>query len=161
MFSFVEFVRALARNSMVSEQIYKTSKENNVTIVFQDFPNLFTHSETPVGNFIRKLVCNLQELDRDTLVWRLTHGRSEKKKTTKAVTQSGRPKVCGSKSYIDKLMPTAKVQKQILTLGEKRAEGEFGWRPMAMKVTRRLKLKEPLTHETVRRMHQELLAKSN
>ena len=41
----------------------------------------------------------------------------------------------GSKSYIDKLMPTAKVQKQILTLGERRAKGEFGWRPMAVKVT--------------------------
>ena len=74
MFLFVESVRALARNSMVCEQIYKTSKENNVTIVPQDFPNLFTHSETPMGNFIRKLVCNLQELDWDILVWRLVHG---------------------------------------------------------------------------------------
>ena len=55
----------------------------------------------------------------------------------------------GSKSYIDKLMSTAKVQKQILTLGERRAKGEFGWRPMAVKVTKLLKLKEPLTHETV------------
>ena len=42
------------------------------------------------------------------------------KKTTKAVTQSGSPKVCGSKSYIDKVTPTAKVQKQILTLGGKK-----------------------------------------
>ena len=74
MFLFVESVRALTRNSMVSEQIYKTSKENNVTIVPQDFPNLFTHTETPMGNSIRKLVCNLQELDWDTLVWRLAHG---------------------------------------------------------------------------------------
>ena len=56
-------------------------------------------------------------------------------------------------------MPTAQVQKQILTLGEKKAKTEFGWRPMAMKVTQLFKLKEPLTHETVRRMHHELLAK--
>ena len=109
MFLFVESVPALARNSVVSEQIYKKSKENNVTIVSQDFPNLFTHSETPMGNFIRKLVYNLQELDRDTLVWRLAHGRAEKKKTTKAVTQSGGPKVCGTKSYMDKLTPTAEA----------------------------------------------------
>ena len=49
MFLFVESVHALACNSMVSEQIYKKSKENNVTIVPQDFPNLFTHSEAPMG----------------------------------------------------------------------------------------------------------------
>ena len=46
---------------------------------------------------VKRLVCNLQELDRDTLVWRLAHARSEKKKATRAVTQAGSPKVCGSK----------------------------------------------------------------
>ena len=73
---FVGSVRALARNAMVGEEIYKQSKKNNINILPQDYATLFSHSETPTGNFIRKLICSLQELDRDTLVWRLQQGQS-------------------------------------------------------------------------------------
>jgi DNA invertase Pin-like site-specific DNA recombinase len=158
-FLFVESVRALARNSMVSEQIYLTSKANNVTIIPHDYPTLFTHQETPTGNFVRKLVCSLQELDRDTLVWRLAHGREQKKKSTTAKTQSGKPKVNGTKSYLEEMKPSAKVQNQILALGKQRSKGTFGWRPMAKKVSKILGLKDVLPHETVRRMHDEIIAK--
>ena len=46
---FVESVRALARNAMVGEEIYKQSKKN-INIIPQDYPTLFSHSETPTGN---------------------------------------------------------------------------------------------------------------
>ena len=111
---FVESVRALARNAMVGEEIYKQSKKNNINIPPQDYATLFSHSDTPTGNFIRKLICSLQELDRDTLVWRLQQGRENKAKTATSRTQSGKPKVNGIKSYLEDLQPSKDVQQKIV-----------------------------------------------
>lgn len=143
---------------MTAEEIYQDSVRNNIKIVPKDYPSLFDHQQTPTGNFVRKLICSLQELDRDTLVWRLEHGRNVKKKTTTQKTQCGLPKVNGCKSYLEELKPSQAVQRKILQLGVKRANGHFGWRPMAKKVSALLKLKEALPHETVRRMHDDIAA---
>lgn len=146
---FVESVRALARNAMVGEEIYKQSKKNNINIPPQDYATLFSHSDTPTGNFIRKLICSLQELDRDTLVWRLQQGRENKAKTATSRTQSGKPKVNGIKSYLEDLQPSKDVQQKIVSLGKKRDRGDFGWRPMANEVSKLLGMKQSLPRETV------------
>ena len=156
---FIESVRALARNSMAAEQMYMESKDNNVHIIPADYPGLFEHHQSPTQSFVRKLICNLQELDRDTLVYRMAHGRAEKMKTTKKRTQDGRPKVSGCSSVLEQKNASEAVQKKILILGRKRSMGEFGWRPMAEKVSKLLKLDYVLSHETVRRMCEGLAAK--
>lgn len=157
---FVESVRALARNSMVAEQVYQESRKNNVKIVSKDYPALFAHNQTPTENFVRKMVCALQELDRDTVVWRLQQGQEHKRQTTAEKTQSGQPKVNGCKSYVEHLAPSRAVKNKIIKLGKKRAAGEFGWRPLAEKITALLKLDKPLTHETARRIYQEIIMKT-
>lgn len=153
---FVESVRALARNSITAEQMYLASKQQNVHIQLADYPNLFKHNQSPTESFVRKLICNLQELDRDTLVYRLAHGREEKKKRTSRLTQHGAPKANGCQSWLEKLKPNKVVKRKIQGLGKSRAAGKFGWRPMAEKVSKLLKLNRVLSHECVRRMLNEL-----
>ena len=156
---FVESVRALARNSMVAEQVYQVSKDNNIVVIPKDYPALFAHNQTPTENFVRKLVCALQELDRDTLVWRLQEGRKQKMKVTTRQNQKGQPKVNGAKTYVEELAPSKAMQNKIITLGKKRDAGVFGWRPFAEKISDMLQLDQPLSHETARRMYRELLNK--
>jgi hypothetical protein len=156
---FVESVRALARNSMVAEQVYQVSKDNNIVVIPKDYPALFAHNQTPTENFVRKLVCALQELDRDTLVWRLQEGRKQKMKVTTRQNQKGQPKVNGAKTYVEELAPSKAMQNKIIALGKKRDAGVFGWRPFAEKISDMLQLDQPLSHETARRMYRELLNK--
>ena len=158
---FVESVRALARNSMVAEQVYQESRKNNVRIVPKDYPALFAHNQTPTENFVRKMVCALQELDRDTVVWRLQQGQEHKRQTTAEKTQAGQPKVNGCKSYVEHLAPSEAVKKTIMKLGKKRDAGEFGWRPLGHKIAALLKLDKPLPHETAKRVYKEILMKAS
>ena len=154
---FVESVRALARSAAAAEQMYLTSKDNNVHIIPRDFPSLFTHTASPTESFVRKIICSLQELDRDVLVWRLAQGREHKKKTTRKRTQTGRPKVCGCPSYLEEWKITDNIKKQVEALAKRREGG--GWRPLASKVSQLLKLDQTISHETVRRMLHEIKAK--
>ena len=155
--AFVESVRALARNSMTAEEIYQDSVRNNIKIVPKDYPSLFDHQQTPTGNFVRKLICSLQELDRDTLVWRLEHGRNEKKKTT---TQKNT--MWASKSeWLQKLPGRTQAKpgcrgrsSSWVSSGPMDTLGGDLWRRRSAL----LKLKEALPHETVRRMHDDIAA---
>lgn len=155
---YVESARAISRRASHGEEIYNIAKDKGVSIICSDFPKLFALQPSPIESFMRKLVLAMQELDRDVLVERMQAGLAAKKKTAKARTQSGTPKVNGRKSTLELLKPSSSKVKQMISLSKKRAKGHFGWRSLATQFDRILKIKggKKLSVETVRRMAKEL-----
>ncbi|CAJ1442191.1 unnamed protein product [Effrenium voratum] len=156
---FLESARALAPSQIAAEQAWQASRKHNVEIVCSDIPDLFTHSPTPAQSFIRKVHCAAQEFNKDMVVYHLSQGLANKVKTTKEITQKGSPKVNGCKSVIQKLKPSQASIKQVKKLKAQRDKGEFGWRPLATKVSKVLRVKACLAPETVRRLCVEIKVK--
>ena len=67
--------------------------------------------------------------------------------------------VNGCKSVIQKLKPSQASIKQVKKLKAQRDKGEFGWRPLATKVSKVLRVKACLAPETVRRLCVEIKVK--
>jgi DNA invertase Pin-like site-specific DNA recombinase len=153
---YVESCRALSRSAKVAEELFDHSVQKGVQTVPADLPDLFQHDQTPVQRYVRRVICATTELERDLTVQRLRDGIVRKMATTRARTQSGRPKVSGAKTLLDRLNPNRKVlQKlQVLCVQYKRSGGTFGLRSLARQLSHELRLPQVMGHETARRICQ-------
>ena len=154
----VESGRALARSSVVSEQIYARAKENNVEIIATDMPNLFKLDASPAENFMRRVMGAVYEFERDCIVHRLQACILAASKKTKRITQSGAPKVVGRRNLIETIKPNGTQTRQLKSALKKRNDGKFGWRPLRKEVGKILKLKKKKwpSIEACRRLEQQL-----
>ena len=67
------------------------------------------------------------------------------------VTQAGKAKVMGAKSWLARFgVPTAQQKVQLKSAFEARASGTFGWRSLKYKISKILKIKLK-SHEAARR----------
>ena len=110
--------------------------------------------------FERRLSLMTEEYEKYCINWRLKEGREDKVKTSKKVSQSGERKLVGRKTTLVCLRGvTAAVRKRTLALIKQRERGDFGWRTLAKEFKGVLKLEHIPSHETARRMAQELRLK--
>ena len=109
-------------------------------------PALFKLDATPEQNFFRGIAFAVVEYERDLLVDRLQSGLRA------AAAKRGGMSVQGRKSILDKTSPTKKQKKVLKALIAQRVRGDFGYRPLAEKMSRVLKLDSTMSMETCRRV---------
>lgn len=157
---FVESLRALGRKASGIEEIYEKAKETNTCIVVADLPPaLFTASASPAENFQRRIMAAVQEFERDTIVNRLQQGlRAKAEQLAKAGMNP--KKVNGRKSHLEKRMAQKGITKgqlkSLSTLCRARKRGDFGWRALAPKLSKILKLKKPMGKDAAMTLSKEL-----
>lgn len=153
---FVESARAIARSAIVAEEAWQMSKANGVEIIAADLPQLFKHDPNPGETLLRRVMLAVQEFERDMIVMRLAHGLSRKRATSSRRTQAGTVKVNGSLSILEKTKPTKRQVAALRMHAKKHMEQEFGWRPLAQRFSKVLKLPADMAVETARRLKVEL-----
>jgi DNA invertase Pin-like site-specific DNA recombinase len=156
---FVESARAIARNAMVAEQAWQLSRDNGVEIIAADLPQLFKHNPNPGETLMRRVMLAVQEFERDMIVLRLSHGLARKKPSSTRRTQAGTVKVNGALSLLEKCKPNKRQMAQMVKLTKMHDASEIGWRPLAERLSRALKLESDMAVETARRLKQELQQK--
>ena len=109
-------------------------------------PGLFKLDATPEQHFFRRVHFAVAEYERDCLVDRLRSGLR-----TSAAKRAG-GKTQGRKSIIEQTKPTMQQKKSLNTLIAKRKRGDFGYRPLAEKMSAVLKLDTCMSMETCRRL---------
>ena len=177
----VETARDVARDSFESEVLYRKSRDLGVQITPADMPDLFVHDPTPVQTFFRKVMTAYFQLEKDMAVHRMIHGLHEKKvdvekalKEAKKVgsdqavvrgkrvpvrnllTQKKTPKGNGRKSILQMAAPTPVQEKNAIAACRCRHRGDYGWRTLAHKLTKILRVPS-MTHESARRTSDALL----
>ena len=157
---YVESLRALGRKASVIDDIYERAKETRTEIAIADMPGLMKLDASPTERFQLRVVAAVQELERDTIVHRLQQGLQAAKKNKE---RQGLPtKVQGRKSYLEKKEEggLSRVQRcKLVALCKQREQGAFGWRPLASKMSKLLRLERPMKHEAARTMSKALLKK--
>lgn len=161
----VESARAIARDAQVSEEAWRKSKAGGISIVAADLPELFKHHPSPGEALIRKVMFAVFEFERDLVVARLSDGLAQKRSRTergpKTIGQSGRVKVNGRLSRLQKAQPSKPQCRRMLQAMEKYKSNERSLLETAeafrqiLSAGRRGKL-TPITKETCRRMMTEL-----
>ena len=151
---FVESARAVARNSLIAECMWRESRDTGIQIVAADCPDLFKHLPSPTESFMRRIVCAQMEYDRDVTVQRLTAGLMSRKAQSEEVTQKGQVKFNGSYSILDRCQPKPGVLRRIKGAISQHVRGEFGLRPLAEKVG--VILRKPISPMAVQRMMNEI-----
>jgi hypothetical protein len=105
----------------------------------------------------RRCVLAAQEYERDQIVYRTQNAlkakrEEEAKKGAKMRrTQDGTPKVNGRQSILEECKATKMQHNTCLSLCQQREQGKFGWRMLAIELSRVLKLEKDMTHEAARR----------
>jgi len=154
---FVESARAVARDSVVAEQVFRRINGSNVSIICRDMPTLFNHTLDPAAKFCRQVMCAREECDKDTVVLRLRHGLEHAKSKSKRITQKGSVKVNGAKTILEQVpLPLGALAKLKAEVA-KYKKGKQGLRPMAAGISK--VLKRQVHHETARRMVGEIEAR--
>ena len=153
---YVESARAIARKTSIGEEIFEEAAKKGVKIICGDHPTLFKSPASPIESFIRKVMFAMNEMERDLLVQRLQSGLDAKRQSSDRVGQEGKVKVNGRLSLLEKLKPNDQQKKNMCCMAVQREQGKFGWRVLATKFSKVLKLKEDVSPETARRMSQEL-----
>ena len=157
---YIESCRAMARSAHVAEELWSRSAQHGVEIVPADLPGLLKHDATPVEQHLRRIVFATTELERDLTVTRLQDGLRRKMLTTSLKTQSGAPKVNGTRSLLDIMKPKPCVVRKLRQLAAKHKKTPaFGLRSLAAAMSEALSLPRTMAHETARRMCSELLLK--
>ncbi|CAJ1410792.1 unnamed protein product [Effrenium voratum] len=140
---YVESLRALGRKTSAIEEIYEEAKRTGTHIVVADLPpTLFSSTASPAENFQRRIMAAVQEFERDTIVYRLQEGLKAKAAKMKAAGLPG--KVNGRKSYLEHQQGKNLSPKKLKALKQAclaRKRGEFGWRVLATKASKILRLK--------------------
>jgi len=159
----VENLRAISRKMVYGEMIYEKMKEKGKRIVAKDMPDIFHPNPHPQQAYARRSVLNAQEYERDSIFYRTSNALQDKyleelkKGDRMRVTQEGECKINGRKSLLEECKPSAALRKKLATQCRARAKGKFGWRLLAVKLSKMLKLKTIMTHETARRTSSVLL----
>jgi DNA invertase Pin-like site-specific DNA recombinase len=139
----------------VAREVLEQSKAKKVHIVPADLPNLFKHTQTLVEKYVRHIIFGTTELERDLIVQRLRDGVTRK-------TQSGKPKVDGSKTLLDFLRPSTQVLKKLRAIALRRKyanAGQYGLCTAAPHLSEALSSSQTMAHETARRLCEELLTR--
>jgi DNA invertase Pin-like site-specific DNA recombinase len=155
----VESLRALARKTMVGEEIHQKAILHKKTIIPADMPDAFSLEVSSMASnaLSRRCVLAAQEYEKDQIVYRTQNAikakRAEeaKKGGKMRKTQKGKPKVNGRKNILEECKATKRQHNNSLTLCQQRAQGKFGWRVLAARLSQVLKLKKDMTHEAARR----------
>eukprot|EP00971_Amphidinium_carterae_P058204 1151163-Amphidinium_carterae.2 len=151
-----------------------------VQIEVADLPGVFAHNATPQQHFQRRIAAAFQELECNTILYRLRKGlelAKEKMKQSESQTSRGSRKnltgnedlptrssirrsvggdlkVNGRLSHLEKLEKESALtpeKKQVLKkLCLRQEQGEFGWRHLAKKLSEVLKLCKPMCPEAAR-----------
>lgn len=153
---YVESARAIARKTSIGEEIFEEAAKKGVKIICGDHPTLFKSPASPIESFIRKVMFAMNEMERDLLVQRLQSGLDAKRQSSDRVGQEGKVKVNGRLSLLEKLKPNDRQKKNMCCMAVQREQRKFGWRVLATKFSKVLKLKEDVSPETARRMSKEL-----
>ena len=154
---YVESAWAIARKTSIGEEIFEEAAKKGVQIICGDHPALFKSPASPIESFIRKVMFAMNEMERDLLVQRLQSGLDAKRHTSVRVGQEGKVKVNGRLSLLEKLKPNDQQKKTMCRMAVQREQGKFGWRVLATKFSKVLKLKDDVSPETARRMSKELM----
>lgn len=93
----VESSRAVARDALVAEDLYRSATAKGIRIVPSDVPELFSESPTPVQKFLRRIMLAYTELEKDMTIHRLQHGLANRKKELQCVLRLGGATQKGSK----------------------------------------------------------------
>ena len=153
----VENLRAISRKMVYGEMIYEKMKSKGKRIVPKDMPDIFHPNPHPQQAYARRSVLNAQEYERDSIYYRTSNALHAKyqeelqKGDRMRVTQEGECKINGRKTLLEKKKPSAALRKKLATQCRARAKGKFGWRVLAVNLSKMLKLKKVMTHETARR----------
>jgi DNA invertase Pin-like site-specific DNA recombinase len=155
----VESLRALARKTMVGEEIHQKAILHKKTIIPADMPDAFSLEVSSMASnaLSRRCVLAAQEYEKDQIVYRTQNAikakRAEeaKKGGKMRKTQKGTPKVNGRKNILEECKATKRQHNDSLTLCQQRMQGKFGWRVLAVRLSLVLKLKKEMTHEAARR----------
>ena len=99
---------------------------------------------TPEQHFFRRVHFAVVEYERDCLVERLRSGLQA------AAANRGGVAAQGRKSIIDKIKPTQQQREPLKKLIARREGGDFGYRPLAQKMSAVLGLKTNMSMETCR-----------
>lgn len=145
------------------QALFELSKKLGVTIVPSDIPDLYAHDANPAQKFLRRVIFAYTNLEKDMTVHRLQTGLKTKKEAAMRAqkagaevrrNQSGRVKVNGRKSWLEKLggKVTKSVLKDMKAWAKKYRKAIIGLRPLAAKFSKLLKLQKPMAHETARRI---------
>ena len=155
---FVESARAVSRDSVVAEQVFRQINGSNVSIVCRDMPTLFSHTADPAAKFCRQVMCAREECDKDTVVLRLRHGLEHAKTKSKRTTQNGSVKVNGAKTILEQIPLPLRAWAKLKAEVSKYKKGQQGLRPLASGISK--VIKRQVHHETARRMVGEIEARS-
>jgi len=108
-------------------------------------------------------VLNAQEFEVDSIYYRTSKALQAKlleelqKGDCMKKNQEGECKINGRLSLLEKHKPSPALHKKLTTQCRARAKGKFGWRVLAITLSKMLKLKTIMTHETARRTSSVLL----
>jgi hypothetical protein len=155
----VESLRALSRSTMVAEEIHQAAILHGKTIIPADMPDAFSLNRDAMAsnNLSRRCVGAAQEYEKDQIVYRTQNAikamrvEEGKKGVEMRRTQNGTPKVNGRQNILEKCKATKKQHNTCLALCKQHKQGKFGWRVLAVELSRVLKLKKEMTHEAARR----------
>jgi DNA invertase Pin-like site-specific DNA recombinase len=156
----VESARALARDAMLAEEVWRRAKQAGIHITCSDLPDLLKHNPNAAESLMRKVVFAVQEFDRDVLCARLEHGiaqkmKDEMEKANPRRSQQGHVKVNGRKSYLE-LTNTrdAALQRRIAKHCQDYVRKRVSSRALAkiLSVLMRGKDGPVMSHETARRI---------
>ncbi|CAJ1384200.1 unnamed protein product [Effrenium voratum] len=173
---YCESPRAVARNVMIQEMLYETSKAIGTQIVANDAPDLYKHDPSPAEAFIRRVLGATQQFDRDVVVDRLAKGRElaldHAKATGKARrSQKGSFKMCGRSSLVEERLRkkplTSSEKKELRSLRKGVHENRISSRTLALRLVpifgspkqKKQKGKPPIAHTTALRIVNELTLK--
>jgi DNA invertase Pin-like site-specific DNA recombinase len=143
---FVESASRVARSAKVAEEIYEAARESGTEIVMANNPTLFKLDATPEQNFFGRVHFAAAEYECDCLVECLHSGLEAPAAKRGVATAQGR------KSIIEKNKPTKQQEKALKKLIAQRERGDFGYRPLAQKMSAVLKLDSSMSMETCRRL---------
>jgi hypothetical protein len=155
----VESLRALARKTMVGEEIHQKAILHKKTIIPADMPDAFSLERSSMASnaLSRRCVLAAQEYERDQIEYRIQNALKSlrveegQKGAKMRTTQKGTPKVNGRKNILEECKATKKQYNTSLALCQQREKGKIGWRVLAVKLSRVLKMKKDMTHEAARR----------
>ena len=150
---YCESARAVARDALVAEQIFEEARARNVKIVTADMPGVFEANAGPMEKFLRRTIFTYTELEKDLTVHRLKAGLARRLKNSSERTQQGKPKANGRPTTLDALPSlSAATVRKVRAEFDRRDQGDIGWRPLATRLARILRLPSTPSHETARRM---------
>jgi DNA invertase Pin-like site-specific DNA recombinase len=127
---YVESARDIARSPAVGEQVYNMARKEGIHIVVLDQPRLLAPEQNPSEEFSRIVTWALCQKERREIRERLEKGLALKLSSSKRVSQSGRRKVNGNKSTLERLGEklTKKKRAELTKIFKDRQAGRIKWK---------------------------------